>query len=418
MAKRRGSGEGAIAQRKDGRWQARLSLPDGGRRYYYGATQAEAAGKLLKARTALSGGLPIPGDRLTLGGHLDVWLVNIEPEVRYGTWRRYEEAVRLYLKPALGSVALTKLTPDQVRQFLRARLEAGMAPATVQRLRATLRLAIQQAVRDEKVLRNVAALTRPVKLTGSESGTDKTPGRMKTLTRQQAVALLGAAAGDRLEAIYWLALSTGMRRGELLGLKWRDVDLERATLRVVGTLQRSPTGLTVSEPKTDQSRRTIQLVADAVKALRRHKARQGEERMHAGGAWASSGLVFANEIGGPIEAGNLLRRSFWPILAKVGLADRIVTLVERKPRKSSSATPRRRREKPAKVELVNYKPHLRFHDLRHTAATLLLEDNVHPSVVAAMLGHSKTSTTLNIYSHVTPSIMGAATKAMASILGA
>jgi integrase len=205
---------------------------------------------------------------------------------------------------------------------------------------------------------------------------------MHTLTAEQSKALLAAAHGDRFEALYHIALTTGARQGEILGLRWRDVSLESASVQIQGTLARTTEGFAVAEPKTRQSGRSVLLTATTIDALRRHRVRQNEERLAVGRAWDDSwGLVFPNEIGRPVEAGNLLRRSFWPLLLKAGL------------------------------------PRMRFHDLRHSAATLLLSRNVHPKIVSEMLRHSQISVTLDRYSHVAPTMQRAATEAMEAMLG-
>ena len=203
---------------------------------------------------------------------------------------------------------------------------------------------------------------------------------MATLSPEQARMLLETAASERLEALYVLALSAGLRQGELLALRWRDINFDAGSVQVRGSLQRTTGGLTIAEPKTARSRRLITLTAAAANALRRHRSAQAKERLRLGAIWEDNDLVFANEIGRPIEAGNLLRRSFWPLLERAGL------------------------------------PHMRFHDLRHTAATLMLGQGVHPKVVAEMLGHSQISVTLDLYSHVTPTMQQQAARAMDSVL--
>lgn len=204
----------------------------------------------------------------------------------------------------------------------------------------------------------------------------------RTLDPEEARRLLDTARGDRFEALYVLALTTGLREGELLGLHWKDVDLDRGRLQVVATMQRDRInkGFTFSEPKTDRSRRPVILTATAIAALRRHRVAQAEERLRAGPLWEDDGLVFANTVGKPVEAGNVLRRSFWPLLEKAGL------------------------------------PHIRFHDLRHSAATLLMSKGVHPKVVSEMLGHSKISITLDLYSHTVPAMHQEAAEAMDAIM--
>ena len=177
-----------------------------------------------------------------------------------------------------------------------------------------------------------------------------------------------------------LALNTGMREGELLGLRWKDVDLESHSIQVRASVQRVGGKLRILEPKTATSRRQISLSKAAVRGLRRHRAAQSEERLRAGGTWEDQDLVFPNQVGRLLEASNMLRRSFRPLVARAAV------------------------------------PPIRFHDLRHTAATLMLSRGVHPKVVAEMLGHSQISITLDLHSHVTPTMQREATDAMDAVL--
>jgi integrase len=203
---------------------------------------------------------------------------------------------------------------------------------------------------------------------------------MKTLSPEQARTFLQAADGDPLEALYFLALTTGMRQGELLALHWRDVNLDASSLQVRGSLQRTEGGLTVMEPKTPSSRRQVALTRSAVDTLRQHRVAQTEERLRLGPAWEDSGLVFCNEAGRPIDATGMVARSFLRLLRRADL------------------------------------PRIRFHDLRHSAATLLLGQGVHPKIVSEMLGHSQIAITLDLYSHVTPTMQRQATEAMEAVL--
>lgn len=171
-----------------------------------------------------------------------------------------------------------------------------------------------------------------------------------------------------------------MRQGELLALHWRDVDLEDATLHIRGTLQRTRGAVMIAEPKTARSRRRVDLTTLAVDGLRRHRAAQAEERLRLGGAWLDRDLVFANEAGDYLSDSYLRRQSFWPLLERAEL------------------------------------PHIRFHDLRHTAATLLLGRGVHPKIVSETLGHSTIAITLDLYSHVTPTMQREAAAAMDAVL--
>ena len=368
MAKR-ANNEGSIFRRRDGRWTASITVGGGKRKAYYGKTQGEVLRKLTAARKARQDGLPLVGERQTLGNYLSGWLADVEPSLRPRTWLRYEQLVRLHTLPDLGAVPLARLSPQQLQRLYASSLQKGLSPASVIHLHAVLRRALGQALRLGLVARNVALLAVPPRLARRE---------MTTLSPEQARQLLQAAAGDRLEALYTLALSTGMRQGELLALRWRDVNLGSGALRVVGTLQQTPHGFRVCEPKTARSRRQVLLTQTAVSALRRHRARQAEERLLVGPAWGSDDFVFTTEAGEPESGPNVTHR-FYTFLARSGL------------------------------------PHIRFHDLRHTAATLMLARGVHPKVASEMLGHSNISVTLDLYSHVTPTMQRAATEALDEI---
>ena len=204
---------------------------------------------------------------------------------------------------------------------------------------------------------------------------------MRALSGDQAQQFLEAAQGDPLEALYVLGLTTGMRQGELLGLKWEDLDLAMGTLQVRRTIARLVgKGFTTSEPKTARSRRKIHLTKLAIDALKRHRIRQNEARLAAGPTWNEQGWVFCSEVGGPIEVSNMIRRSFRPILVKAGL------------------------------------PVMRFHELRRSAASLLLSMGVHPKIVQELPGHSSVSTTLDIYSHTLPSLQEEAVSRLNTLL--
>lgn len=238
-----------------------------------------------------------------------------------------------------------------------------------------MRRALDKAARIGVVPRNVATLVDAPRRRRHE---------IQALSPEQTRALLGAASGERLEALYVLAVTTGMRQGELLALRWQDVDLDAETVQVRQTLHRVKSGeekgkLVALPPKNGRSRQ-IELTPTAVDALRRHRERQTTERLLLDEAWTNSGFVFTNEVGKPIEAANLTNRSYKPLLAKAGL------------------------------------PHFRFHDLRHTAATLMLAQNVHVKVVSEMLGHSQISITLDLYSHVTPTMQRQAATTMEAFL--
>ncbi len=204
---------------------------------------------------------------------------------------------------------------------------------------------------------------------------------MRPLSPIQTRKLLEVAKGDRFEALYVLAITTGMRQGELLGLKWEDVDLKSGVVRVRRTLTLAKGGPRLTEPKTRGSRRSIRLTSGAVDALRRHQGRQEAERATAGDKWKDWALVFSIRVGTPIRRDNLHNKSWKPLLQRAGLPD------------------------------------IRFHDLRHTCATLLLTKGIHPKIVSEMLGHSSIAITLDTYSHVIPGLGEAAAEAMEDALG-
>lgn len=282
--------------------------------------------------------------------------------------------MRRHLTPALGRVKLKDLTPFKVQGLYRSKLDTGLSNSSVRYTHAVLHRALKQAVKWSLVPRNVAEAVDPPKVRREEI-TPLSPG--------QSRSFLAAArkTGDRFEALYVVALTCGLRQGEILGLKWSDVDLEAKTLRVNRQLQRhrDGDGLVFSEPK-NASRRTVPLAATAVEALRRHGKRQAEEKMRAGFLYEDEGLVFASEVGTPLDAQNVVNRSFKPLLKKAGL------------------------------------PSIRFHDLRHTCATLLLAKGVHPKLVQALLGHASIGITMDLYSHWAPAMGDQAASAMEDTL--
>lgn len=371
MAGKRANGEGSIYKRSDGRWAGSLSLASGKRKTFYGKTRQEVAGKLAAALKARQDGLPLVGERQTVGQYLASWLESVRPSLRPRTFERYRQYVRLHALPDIGRLPLSRLAPQHLQRLYASRLEAGLSPMSVRHLHAVLHRALSQATRWGLLARNVADLVTPPRAGRHE---------MQTLSPEQARAFLQAVEGDRYEALFALALTTGLRQGELLALRWQDVDPDAGTLQVRGTLQRTPNGLATAEPKTASSRRQVVLTAQAVGAVRCHRVAQAEERLRLGAAWEDTGLVFVNEIGRPVEASNLVNRHFLPALRRAGL------------------------------------PRIRFHDLRHTAATLLVARGVHPKIVSETLGHSQVAITLDTYSHVTPTMQRAAAEAMEAAL--
>ena len=374
MAKR-GQNEGSIYKRKDGRWVAVASVghKDGKRwrKSFYGATRRQVQEKLTVALRAHQQGLPPAPETQTVAAYLDNWLENsVKPRVRPRTYEGYADHVRIHIGPQLGRIRLAKLSPEHVESFLNRKLAEGLAPRTVRYMHAVLRIALGQAVKRELLPRNVSALVDPPREERKE---------VQPLTPDQARSLLSAVEGERLEALYSVALAVGLRKGEALGLRWKDVDLDKGTIRVQGALQRINGKLQRVEPKTNSSRRTIALPEYVVGSMRKHRARQLQDRLLAGSKWHERGLVFTTTVGTPLDGRNITRH-FQRILADAGL------------------------------------PRKRFHDLRHTCASLLLVQGVHPRVVMDTLGHSQMSTTMDIYSHVMPALQRDAAAQMHRLL--
>jgi integrase len=300
------------------------------------------------------------------------WLEVMKPSLKPRTWFLYRQLLLTHAIPAFGKLKLTKLSPQHVQGLYSRKIVDGLSSTTVHHLHAVLHRAFGQAYRWGLVTGNVCDLVEAPAISHHE---------MQVLTPGQARVFLEAARGHRLEALFVLALTTGLRQGELLALKWRDVDLEAGMLQVRGNLQRSKDGIAITTPKNAHSRRHVTLTTLAINALHAHRARQLAERIELGAVWEDNDLVFANGIGRPIEATDLLQRRFFPLLKQAGL------------------------------------PRIRFHDLRHTAATLLLLQGIHPKVVSEMLGHSQVGITLNLYSHVLPNMQRHASAAMDRLLG-
>jgi integrase len=256
--------------------------------------------------------------------------------------------------------------------MLNAKSASGAKPQTTRNIHAVLRRALTQGLRWGVVSRNVATLVDLPRVDRDE---------VRGLSPADARTVITAVAGDRIEPLVLLSLSTGLRQGEALGLRWQDVDLEAGTVRVRHSLQRMPgRGVELVEPKTPRSRRTLALPTSTANALREHRKSQLQERLWAGSRWQEADFVFTTSIGTPMIGSDLTRR-FQALLRAAGL------------------------------------PPMRFHDLRHGAASLLLAQGVHPRVVMEMLGHSTITLTMNVYSHVIPDLQREAATKMEALLG-
>jgi integrase len=374
---KRGNGEGSIWRRKSGGWCAQYTVytSEGRkRRTLYGKTRQEVAAKLSKALADREGGLTFDAGAMTVGEYLARWLSHsVRDTVSQKTYERYESIVRVHLSPALGRIRLKALTSDHVRGLYREKLDSGLAPRSVLHIHRTLSKALKQATDDGLIPRNAAASVKPPQARREE---------MQPLSRDQVGMFLDTVKGDRMEALYVLAITSGLRQGELLALKWEDVDLEGAnpTLEVRRSLSETRGRRSFVTPKSGRGRH-LRLSRLAVSVLRAHRKRQLEERVKKAGLWEDHGLIFPSEVGTPMSGRNLYR------------AFKI------------------------RVKRASLPQTLRFHDLRHTCATLLLRQGINPKFVQELLGHADISLTLNTYSHVLPDMGDAAAGGMDAALG-
>lgn len=366
--RKRANGEGSIYKRTDGRYVGSAFVPvlGGGRqrRYVYGRTRQDARDALDDLLRKAAAGVRRPLKRATVGEYLDYWLDEVvKPELRPTTYAGYETMVRVHIKPVLGRRKLDELGPADVRHLLavlREKETTGhgggrrtLSKRMVQFAHAVLRNALSNAVREELVSRNAAKL---VKMSNPEydvgTGLDPIAAR----------ALLASITEDRLYALYVCAIVLGMRRGELLGLMWDAVDLDGNRLVVRQSLSWVNGRAVLQPPKTRTSRRVIPLPDVVATALREHRKRQDAERADAGDGWEDSGFVFTTRRGAPMSPYTLGK--YWRDLReKAGLGT------------------------------------LRFHDLRHTAVSLLLALGVPPHVVREIAGHSDIKVTMTVYAH-------------------
>ncbi|MDI2128741.1 tyrosine-type recombinase/integrase [Yinghuangia seranimata] len=361
-AKRNPNGAGTITKRKDGRYQAAVYVlqPDGttARKFAYGHTWAECDEKRQELIAKNRKGIPTPTRSAKLSEWLPYWLDNIvKPRRKLSTYDKYEAQVRLHLAPGLGTKRLEALSVQDVRRFL-VRLERQTTAATAKEAHRVLRTALTAACREELITRNVVSLVEAPRPDAREI----TPWSL-----DETLTFLEAARGESLYAAFVLAITMGLRRGEIVGLKWDQVDLERRTLRVAKQTQRRRGVLYDDDPK-GRRRRTIPLPAMCVAPLRWQRMRQADARRRAladktGAGWQESGYVFTTRTGRPVEPRNLYR-AFTRVAEDADL--RVI----------------------------------RLHDARHGCATLLTAAGVPPRVVMEILGHSQISITMDVYTHV------------------
>lgn len=342
------------------------------RRTVAGKTRTAVAAQMDRLRREHALGVDLAAKPRTLVAWLDEWASTVKSQdgTRPSTLARYRSVIDHHLKPALGRHRLDRLTPRDVQAFL-ADLHSRVAPATVVKVHGVLRAALSDAERLDMVARNVAKAVRGPSLGRRERD---------SLSVDEARRLLRLAADDRFEGVYVIALTMGLRRGEILGLRWSDVEESTGVLWVRQAVQRVDGRLLLVEPKTHRSRRPLPIPSLALAAIDRQKSRQAAERLAVGPAWQDNGLVFASVVGTLLEP-RTVNRHFDQLREVAGLK------------------------------------WVRLHDLRHACATFLLAQGVEPRTVMEILGHSTIRLTMDTYSHVTPERLTAAADAMNKALG-
>jgi len=370
--------KGHIAKRKPGVYKVTLEMgrdADGKRRqraFTVHGTKKDAERELTRLLREMDTGAFVEPARMQVGDYLERWLTDYARQhVSAKSYERYQAIVRQHLTPAFAHVPLAKLSPLHVEKCYAAGLGAGLAGATVRKHHNVLHAALQQAIRWRLLAVNPADAVEPPKVQRRE---------MRALTEGETAGLLRAAEGTPLFAPVFVAVTTGLRRGELLALRWTDVDLAAGAVSVQQAVEETGDGLHFKEPKTTRSRRRVPLPALTTRTLLRHRAEQAEARLRAGKGWHDSGLVFTALDGGPCWPSNF-ERAFRSLKTRAGLD-------------------------------------LRFHDLRHTHASQLLRQGVHPKVVSERLGHASVSITLDIYSHVLPGLQEEAVAKLDDLLAA
>ncbi|CAM5441193.1 site-specific integrase [Streptomyces xanthochromogenes] len=355
--KRNPNGAGTITKRKDGRYQCAVYVlqPDGtrARKFAYGKTWEECDAKRREFLDKVASGTPVPTRSAKLSEWLSFWLESVvKPRRKLSTYDKYETHVRLYLAPMIGGKRLESLGTADVRRFL-LQLEKKTTAATAKESHRVLRSALSAACREELITRNVAKLVEPPRAEARE---------LRPWTLDETLDFLAAARTDPLYAAFVLAIAMGLRRGEIVGLRWADVDLDARVLYVRNQTQRRRGVLYDDDPKS-RRRRAVPLPALCIAPLRWHRMRQAAARTNAGETWQEAGYVFTTRNGRQVEPRNVYR-SFTRVAQGAGL--RVV----------------------------------RLHDARHGTATLLTAAGVAPRVVMEILGHSQISITMDVYTHV------------------
>jgi len=387
MAKTRGNNEGSIRERKKGQWEGRVTIgrkSDGTpkRVSFYGTSRQEVSTKITDALSKLQSGTFVEPNKVTISKWLDEWMeVYQKGTISPNFYARRQDLIRIHIKPAIGDKPLLKLKPVDIKKFyndlekngrkpakkknkkiipLPKDAPPGLATGTIRQIHNILNPAMKQAVKEGLVPKNVVADVTPPKVVKTRAA--------NSLNKQEAKVYLDTLKGQRLYAAFVVELTTGLRRGELLGLQWTDLNWDTGALKIRRQISRiiqddGKTILDYAPLKTPAAYRTIILPAVTLAELKAHKARQAEDKLLFGKLYNNEGLIFCSEWGHKLDTRHLYR-----IHCKA--------LVD------------------AKI------PHTAFHNLRHTVATLLLQSGENFKVVQDLLGHADAQTTMNTYAHV------------------
>ncbi|MGP6189283.1 MAG: tyrosine-type recombinase/integrase [Vulcanimicrobiaceae bacterium] len=390
---------------KNGRdvWTAVLPLSRGSdgarrqRRFSFVGNKKDAEKALIAELAAIGNGTFVAPDRTTLGQYLAGWLESSKPSFAGKTWERFEGMARVHIIPALGDVVLQRLTAQHLSKAYAAWRESGLAGQTVIHHHRLLHRVLAQALREGRVRQNVAAIADKPKAARRE---------MRFLTTDEIARIFAVAEGTRFSSLIALALATGARRGELCGLKWDDVDLARGTISIRRSLEQTRAGVAEKSPKSGKSR-VVVLTAGAIETLRRHRLSAAQSRGI--GSIAGSSYVFPGEEGGPWRP-HMVTDGFRDLARRCGIVPlparkRATTRAGRRPIADAPKEPKARR--PAEIT---------FHSLRHTCASMMLAQGVHPKIVQEVLGHSSVSVTMDLYSHVTPTLQSEAAQRLDAVL--
>ena len=349
---------------------------DGRRRYHnkvIRGTKKEALQYQTSVLSDLDRGTFIEPSKETLNEYLDRWLnTSAAPRLRERTLRDYRSLLARYVRPVLGHKMLPAVMPLDIQDLYTSMLESGLSPRTIRYTHAVLSSALKQAVKWQLLPRNAAEYVDLPRQKRTE---------MYAMSKDEVASFLATAKEDRWGTLFLLAVTTGMRPGEYMGLQWKDVNLDEGMIHVNKSLVRNKSEWRFDEPKTAKSRRTVKLAPTVVKSLRAHRSKQAAERLRAGIRYQDYDLVFATDTGQPLESRNLIKRHFKPVLKQAGLRETI-----------------------------------RLYDLRHTCATLLLAAGEHPKIVSEMLGHASNQLTLDTYSHVLPDMQQGAVAKLEDML--